>query len=121
MKNMEDLERIQKIVLKVILTDRYTTYVDAFSILKVDTLENRHKTLCLHFPLKCLRNQHHRGLFKEKTSPYHNHRNLKKFEEPHCHTKRYKMSPVPYITRLLNEHYDNQALAEPDDNSWLFF
>ena len=32
----------------------------------------------------------------------------------------YKSSPLPYLTRLLNQHFEKQSSKAPDDTSWLF-
>ena len=91
-----DIERIQKIVLKVILGRRYTEYEQACKLLSISTLESLQKHLYLKFALACLRSPQHSYLFKQRKSLYYDLRNIKSFEVPHCHTKRYSCSPIPY-------------------------
>ena len=44
-----DLERVQKAAIKVIMGASYTTYKDGLKMLKIVTLDNRRKNLCLAF------------------------------------------------------------------------
>ena len=47
-----DLERVQKVALKIILKDRYTTYEQALTHLNLDYLSIRREKLCLNFATK---------------------------------------------------------------------
>ena len=100
-----DIERIQKIVLKVILGDSYSSYESACSRLTTISLEDRRRQLSLKFAMACLKSPQHKHLFKQRISTYYKLRKLKSFEVPFCHTERYFSSPIPYLTRLLNEHF----------------
>ena len=102
-ENITDIERIQKIGFKVILADQYQSYDQACLVFNTTSLENRRKQLSLKFALACLRNPQHQHHFKQRLSPYYQLRKIKSFEEPFCHSQRYYLSPVPYLTRLLNE------------------
>ena len=108
-ENVADIERIQKIALKVILADQYQSYDQACQLLGTISLENRRKQLSLKFALACLKSPHHSHLFKQRLSPYYKLRKIKSFEEPFCHSQRYYLSPVPYLTRLLNEHFEKRV------------
>ena len=99
------IERIQKIVLRIVLGDRYQSYEQACAETDLNTLESRRITLCLKFGIKCLKNEHHKSLFPA-APPTTAHLNPKlMFKVPMCKTTRYQNSPVPYITKLLNAHY----------------
>ena len=52
-----NLERVQKTALKLILQDRYKSYEDALNILELETLHDRREYLCLSFARKCLKNE----------------------------------------------------------------
>ena len=116
-ENILDIERVQKIALKVILNDRYENYEQACILLNTQSLEIRRKSLALKFALKCLKSDQHKHLFKQRKSTYYKLRNLKSFEEPFCHTLRYWNSPLPYLTRLLNEHFSKLSMASFDDTA----
>ena len=105
-----EIERIQKIVLKIILSDNYTTYDEACVKLKTISLEKRRKHLSLKFALSCLDNPQHKHMFKQRSSTYYKLRNIRSFEEPFCHYQRYYTSPLPYLTRLLNEYFLDKNL-----------
>ena len=103
--NVSDIERVQKIAMKVILNDSYVDYQSGCEILNAKSLELRRLDLSLNFAKACLKNPQHCHLFKQRKSTYYQLRNIKSFEEPFCHTDRYKNSPLPFLTRLLNDHF----------------
>ena len=98
-----DIERIQKIVLKIILANKYEDYNQACLLMNIDTLETRRINLSLNFGLKCISSEQHSHFFQlnKQTSI----RNPEKFHVPFARTSRYFNSPKLYITRLLNEHF----------------
>ena len=63
LKDAEDIERIQKVVLKVIIDDKYVDYENACKKLEVETLEERRGIICLKFALKCSRNSKFDNIF----------------------------------------------------------
>ena len=54
-KNRNDLERVQKSALRLILGNKYTSYSEALKLLNIETLEDRRKLLCLKFAKNCLK------------------------------------------------------------------
>ena len=102
--NTNDIERIQKIVLRVILDDRYLDYHQACLSFHVQSLQIRRVKLSLNFGLKCLTSNNHKHLFKLNNS-HTSIRNPDKFDVPFAKTSRYFDSPKLYITRLLNAHF----------------
>ena len=80
----------------------YTTYKDGLKMLKIVTLDNRRKNLCLAFAKKCLRNDKVRDMFpKKKSNDMLNLRKRKKYEVLKANTNRYKKSAVPYMLSVL--------------------
>ena len=55
--------------------------ISGLKLLRLDTLEERRKMLCLRFAKGCLKNK----------------------KVNRANTKRYEMSAIPYIQKLLNE------------------
>ena len=55
-QNSEDIERIQKIGLKLILKEKYKNYQHAIDYLDLQSLKDRREELCLTFAQKCLSN-----------------------------------------------------------------
>ena len=104
-ENKESIERIQKIVLKVILGDKYLSYNQACNDVNLATLEERRTQICLNFGIKCLSHPHHKTLFPRDPDTGYFTRHPDIMYQPWCKTTRYSKSPVPYIAKLLNEHY----------------
>lgn len=104
-ENISDIERVQKIALKVILNEKYVNYDSACSLMKTKSLQLRRKDLSLHFALSCLKSEQNKHLFKQRKTICYSLRNIQSFEMPFCHSERYKSSPLPYLTSLLNDHF----------------
>ena len=93
--------------MKIVLGQKYESYENACLLLDLETLEVRRDTLCLNFALKCLKNDNHAKMFIKNTPNDHNVRNPETFFEPTCSTKRYQDTPIPYLTRILNQYFLN--------------
>ena len=101
-----DLERAQKIAVKLILKNSkncHKNYEDSLNLLQMDTLKNRREALCLVFTKKCLKHEKMKFLFP-KNEKKHNMktRNPEKFKIDYANTERLKNSPVLFMQRLLN-------------------
>ena len=107
-EDKEDIERIQKTALKIILGEGYGGYQTALEMCLLTTLEERREELCLSFALKSSNDEKHKHLFKLTKNPLLHH--PPKFEPPLCLHERYKNSPIPYLTDLLNKFYDDKSL-----------
>ena len=102
----DDIERIQKITCKIVLQERYGGYREACENLQLVTLAQRRTDLCLKFGIKCLSSEKHTDLFPLSDQNDHELRHERKpFKEPVTRTERYKKSSIPYISKLLNDHF----------------
>ena len=102
-KNREDLERVQKSALKIILKDSYTSYKEALNILKLESLNDRRTKLSLRFAKSCLKHEKMKRLFPlTNKSHLMKTRVTEKFKVHHANTERYKKSAIPYMQNLLN-------------------
>ena len=99
----DEIERIQKTMLKIVHGDDYEDYACALQKSNLTTLEERREALCLTFALKCTGDPKHKALFKLNENTFHHYPT--KFTPPFCQNERYSKSPVPYLTGLLNEYY----------------
>ena len=71
-KNRPTLERVQKAAVKVILRDKYTNYTQGLKYLKMETLDERRRQLCLKFAKKLPENwKIERNVKSEKKSTWH--------------------------------------------------
>ena len=104
-ENSEDLERVQKSAVRIILGSKYTKYEDALTKVNLESLEDRRIELCKKFAKKCTKSDNVRvnEIFKERQKVHMmNTRNEEIFEVNYAHTERLKKSAIPYMQRLLN-------------------
>ena len=104
---VNQLERVQKTACSIILGDEYKSYSSALKILNMDTLEKRRESLLLNFGKKALKSAKFKNWFceEEKREPYVKTRNNRKklrLKPVTWRKARYKKSPLPYLTELLN-------------------
>ena len=108
-KCVNNLERVQKSALKIILGDKYISYDNALKVLSLQSLKERREFLCLKFARKCLqvpkflkmfpRNHHDHDMEKRRSECFQVKRGL---------TERLRKSAIPYMQRLLNEHEEKK-------------
>ena len=108
LKQINVIESIQKRACRIILGSNYTSYDMALKTLNLTSLETRRDKLTKDFALKL------EVMFKSwfpslKTNAL-NLRNINKYKEITCKTKRFQNSALPSLTRLLNRHYANPSL-----------
>ena len=102
--NENDLERVQKSALKLILKDEYKDYKSALKFLAVDSLFERREKLSLKFAKKCLKNENFKKLFPlRKKNHVMEKRQTEKFFIRNLNTESYKKSAIPAMLRLLNK------------------
>ena len=97
-----DLERVQKVALKIILQERYTTYEEALTNLNLDYLSVRREKLCLKFAKKCLKHDKTSDMFPLNSTLDHDIRKKGKFQVQFAHTNRLRDSAIPQLQRALN-------------------
>ena len=104
-EEVKDLERVQKCFHQIALGSDYSNYSDALIQTGLETLEIRRTKLCLSFGKKAANHPKHSHWFKQNNDKeLPNTRSIKpKFSEPKCRLERFRNSPIPYLTRLLNE------------------
>ena len=102
-ENCEDLERVQKTAVKIILKDKYKTYENGLARLGLETLKDRREHLCLKFAEKCTRNQKLKHMFPLKAKSHKmKTRKAEKFQVFKANTDRYKNSAIIYMQGQLN-------------------
>ena len=104
-ENRNDLERVQKTALKIILGEKYQSYAKALIKLDMDSLNDRREKLCLTFAIKSAKNPKSKHMFpvNEKTHKMGTRR-PEKFKVQHANTDRLKNSSIIYMQNLLNKH-----------------
>ena len=103
-ENKNDLERVQKTALKVILAEKYLSYSHALNLLDLDSLSDRREQLCLSFAQKCTKNPRMKNMFplNDKTHAM-DKRSFEKYKVQHANTDRLKNSAIIYLQNMLNE------------------
>ena len=106
----QDLERIQKTCLKVILGDNYVSYEAALEMTGLETLHERREQRCRKFALKCIKHPTNHRLFPKNTNQEMNGmevRNRESFEVNFARIESYRISAIPYCQRILNKHFQS--------------
>ena len=107
-QEIKQIERVQKTAMYIILGDEYENYSNALETLNCENLETRRENLCLKFAKKALKHEKYCKWFRNDSerSNMHNTRASKRKQTSlvpvPCRTDRYRDSPLPYLTRLLN-------------------
>jgi hypothetical protein len=97
-ENINDLERVQKSAIKVILQDKFKGYKQGLAQLGLEDLRSRRKNLCLDFARKCVKNPKLTHMFpKNPKSHIMNTRKNEIFKVHHANTGRYQDSAIIYI------------------------
>ena len=108
-KQSNDIERLQKSGLRVILGKNYTTYKKALKDLNMESLKKRRQKSCLKEAKKYVKTPQLKQLFpRNKSKHVMKRRYTKRFHVNKARTKRYKNSPVIYMQNLLNSHEDEK-------------
>ena len=101
--NKNDLERVQKTAIKVILKEKYSGYKQGLAKLGLESLESRRENLCSNFANKCVKNEKLKHMFPINTQ-YHDMktRNKEKYTVQFANTGRLQKSPIIYMQKMLN-------------------
>ena len=102
--NIDDLERIQKSAMRIILQEDYSTYDQALEDLMLSKLSDRREKLSLKFAKNCVKNELTSDLFPLNHSGAMSTKFREKFRVTFANTSRLKDSAVPYLQRLLNSN-----------------
>ena len=94
----EDLERVQKIAMRIILKD--TCYENALRVIGLETLEARRKNLCLTFAKRCLKHEKTDDMF------------------PVSDTREPLLFPIPYAFKSAQQRcLANRCLPPKEDKA----
>ena len=104
MQEKQDIERVQKVALRIIFGDQYETYSNALKLAKLDTLETRKTNICIKFAMVAEKHSKHKNWFKPKLK-LNTRQKVDKYMKPIARTERLRNSPICFLTSLLNKHY----------------
>ena len=98
-----DIERVQKAFLHIILEKMYTNYETALETIGLETLQQRRLKLCENFVKKAVKDPKHKHWFDEYNQCGPKTRSEKtKYITPLHRLERFHSSPIPYLTDILN-------------------
>ena len=100
-----ELEKLQKVALRIILQDSYISYEVACTIFNILPLSYRRTELCTNFALKLYMSPRSSEFFTpaRKVAKTRSNQHLL-VEEKKCNTKRCYNAPHNYLARLVNEN-----------------
>ena len=95
-----DIERVQKLAMKIILQGAYKNYQLACDTFSTQTLQERRVKLCKKFSLKNLKSEN--CLFQKLEKKVNTRQKSNLVKEYSCNTRRFQNSSIPYLSKLLN-------------------
>ena len=102
-ENKQDLERVQKSALKVILRNEYINYENALKLSGLQSLHERREIMSLKFAKNCLKDNFFSKLFpKHQLKHGMIKRNSNQYVVKRTNTERLKKSSIPFMQKLLN-------------------
>ena len=102
--NRNDLERVQKSALKIILKEKYKSYDQALNVLDIETLDERREGLCLKFAIKSSKHEKTSKMFPINIKKHDmDTRNPEKFKVQFSRTERLKNCSVIFMQNALNK------------------
>ena len=107
--NESELERVQKVAVKIITGNKHNTYSENLKERNLETLKERRKGLSARFAEKFSRNPRTKKMFEHKEKHHvMKLRTNNKFKIPNVKTTRWKNSALPNMVNHLNEKHDEK-------------
>ena len=98
---IKQIEKVQKMALKIILGVEYQNYDDALVKLNLETLEKRRMNICLKFAKTIEKSEKFINWLQPTGRAT---KSSVKYFIPHVRTRAYQTSPLIYLTELLNSN-----------------
>ena len=102
-QNINDLERIQKTAIKIILRNQYNGYDKSLIKLDMEKLFERRESLCLNYAINSLKNEKMKRMFPLNEN-LDNKRKKEIYFVQHANTERLRKSSIIYMQNLLNKY-----------------
>ena len=114
-QQIDYIENIQKLSLKIILGQEYSTYEFALECTGLQKLSERRENRCLKFGLQSLLHPVNNKMFPVNPQILenpHNTRNTEHFVVNKANSESYRKSAIPYIQRMLNNYVQKQKQSQ---------
>jgi hypothetical protein len=102
LEQISNLERVQKICLRVILRENYVSYEAALEMCGLERLVDRRESRCMQFAKRCLKHPKFKNLFPHSEPDAYKLRQVEKYKVNFARTSHYRDSAIPYLQRKLN-------------------
>ena len=103
-EEISDIEGVQRSFFHIVLGKEYSSYESALEKLDMESLEERRLKLCITFAKKAANHPKHQKWFVQNETVGTETRSKKtKYKVPNARLDRFKTSPIPYVTDLLNK------------------
>ena len=99
----DDIERVQRVALKIIMKEKYISYEQALKNLNLDTLQERRLMLAERFAKKCAKSEKFQNLFPKNEKEGLNLRDPETYNVNFASKGRLFKSAIPAMQRLLNK------------------
>ena len=121
-QEIRSLERVQKTAVAVIRGGQHTTYRDGLAHLKLKSLEERREELNLKFAIKSLKHPKFTKWFKidQNNQTTRNCSNKLPLKVARTRTSKFKKSPIPYLTGLLNQYLQKKEVESKTEWTRIF-
>ena len=111
-KNIKDLERVQKSAVRIIIGKSYESYTETLKELDMKRLSERRDLICLKFAKTSLRLDNFKKIFPmQKNIHDMETRQNERYHVVRSYGKRYAVSAIPSMQKLLNKEHKKQKVA----------
>ena len=100
-EQLNSLERAQKVALKIIFQEKYTSYENALKLSNLSTLKIRYEQLLMRFAKKCIKNDRTKDILPLNVTT-DRLRQHEKYCVPFARKERFRKSTIPTMARMLN-------------------
>ena len=101
---ISELEKVQKVALKIILGDNYHSYKLACNFFKIEKLSTRRLQLCTTFALKLYKSDRSEYFFTHTKKTINTRCEQPLLVEHQCNTTKAYNAPHNYLARLVNQN-----------------
>ena len=99
-----DLERIQKVALKIILSEKYENYENALKFFDLQTMTDRRLAISTNFAVKLFKSDRSSQFFTHQKQTMNRRKGNQLVVEKRARTKRCYNAPHSYLARLVNQN-----------------
>ena len=101
---IRDIERIQKVALKIILSEKYENYDNALKIFNLQTMADRRLTISTNFAVKLYKSDRSSQFYTHQKQTINRRQGTQLVVEQRARTKRCYNAPHSYLARLVNQN-----------------